>query len=145
MKKGVKVFIVILLITIIIAVITIVCNKDDTELKTVKSKQELLKIYEGDNSDLQRLLARIFCMPFSMFYHNYDVIGKADNAGSIGIDSASSTESSSSSSNTKDYSTTNIQVENVDEADIVKTDGVYIYSISEDNVIITDVKDPKQS
>lgn len=144
MKKGVKVFIVILLITIIIAVITIVCNKNDTELKTVKSKQELLKIYEGDNSDLQRLLARIFCMPFSMFYHNYDVIGKADNAGSIGIDSASSTESSSSSSNTKDYSTTNIQVENVDEADIVKTDGDYIYSISEDNVIITDVKDPKQ-
>ena len=144
MKKGVKVFIVILLIAIIIAVITIVCNKDDTELKTVKSKQELLKIYEGDNSNLQRLLARIFCMPFSMFYHNYDVIGKADNAGSIGIDSASSTESSSSSSNTKDYSTTNIQVENVDEADIVKTDGDYIYSISEDNVIITDVKDPKQ-
>lgn len=144
MKKGVKVFIVILLIAIIIAVITIVCNKDDTELKTVKSKQELLKIYEGDNSDLQRLLARIFCMPFSMFYHNYDVIGKADNAGSIGIDSVGSTESSSSSSNTKDYSTTNIQVENVDEADIVKTDGDYIYSISEDNVIITDVKDPKQ-
>lgn len=144
MKKEVKVFIVILLIAIIIAVITIVCNKDDTELKTVKSKQELLKIYEGDNSDLQRLLARIFCMPFSMFYHNYDVIGKADDAGSIGIDSASSTESSSSSSNTKDYSTTNIQVENVDEADIVKTDGDYIYSISEDNVIITDVKDPKQ-
>lgn len=144
MKKGVKVFIVILLIAIIIAVITIVCNKDDTELKTVKSKQELLKIYEGDNSDLQELLARIFCMPFSMFYHNYDVIGKADNAGSIEIDSASSTESSSSSSNTKDYSTTNIQVENVDEADIVKTDGDYIYSISEDNVIITDVKDPKQ-
>lgn len=144
MKRGVKALIVILIIAIIIAVITIVCNKDDTELKTVKSKQELLKIYEGDNSDLQKLLARIFCMPFSMFYHNYDVIGKADNAGSIGIDSASSTESSSSSSNTKDYSTTNIQVENVDEADIVKTDGDYIYSISEDNVIITDVKDPKQ-
>ncbi len=144
MKKGVKVFIVILLIAIIIAVITIVCNKDDTELKTVKSKQELLKIYEGDNSDLQELLARIFCMPFSMFYHNYDVIEKVDNTWSIGIDSSSSTESSSSSSNTKDYSTTNIQVENVDEADIVKTDGDYIYSISEDNVIITDVKDPKQ-
>lgn len=144
MKKGVKVFIVILLITIIIAVITIVCNKDDTELKTVKSKQELLKIYEGDNSDLQELLARIFCMPFSMFYHNYDVIEKVENTWSIGIDSVGSTESSSSSSNTKDYSTTNIQVENVDEADIVKTDGDYIYSISEDNVIITDAKDPKQ-
>ena len=144
MKRGVKALIVILIIAIIIAVITIVCNKDDTELKTVKSKQELLKIYEGDNSDLQELLARIFCMPFSMFYHNYDVIEKVDNTWSIGIDSVGSTENSSSSSNTKDYSTTNIQVENVDEADIVKTDGDYIYSISEDNVIITDVKDPKQ-
>lgn len=144
MKRGVKALIVILIIAIIIAVITIVCNKDDTELKTVKSKQELLKIYEGDNSNLQELLARIFCMPFSMFYHNYDVIEKVDNTWSIGIDSVGSTESSSSSSNTKDYSTTNIQVENVDEADIVKTDGDYIYSISEDNVIITDAKDPKQ-
>lgn len=144
MKRGVKALIVILIIAVIIAVITIVCNKDDTELKTVKSKQELLKIYEGDNSDLQELLARIFCMPFSMFYHNYDVIEKVDNTWSIGIDSVGSTESSSSSSNTKDYSTTNIQVENVDEADIVKTDGDYIYSISEDNVIITDAKDPKQ-
>ena len=66
MKRGVKALIVILIIAIIIAVITIVCNKDDTELKTVKSKQELLKIYEGDNSDLQELLARIFCMPFSI-------------------------------------------------------------------------------
>ena len=60
MKKGVKVFIVILLIAIIIAVITIVCNKDDTELKTVKSKQELLKIYEGDNSDLQETIGSNF-------------------------------------------------------------------------------------
>ena len=154
MKKGVKTLVVILIIAIIIAVITIVLNKDNTELKTVKSKQELLKIYEGDNSDLQELLARIFCMPFSMFYYNYDVIGKVSddiiNTGdSIGIDSIignmeSSSSSSSSSLNTKDYSTTNIQVENVDEADIVKTDGDYIYSISEDNVIITDVKDPKQ-
>lgn len=146
MKRGVKALIVILIIAIIIAVITIVCNKDDTELKTVKSKQELLKIYEGDNSDLKELLTRIVCMPFSMFYYDYDVIEKVDNAGIRGdlIDSIGSTENSSSSSNTKDYSTTNIQVENVDEADIVKTDGDYIYSISEDNIIITDVKEPKQ-
>lgn len=40
-----------------------------------------------------------------------------------------------------DYSTTNIQVENVDEADIIKTDGEYIYSISDFSVVITDVRD----
>lgn len=38
---------------------------------------------------------------------------------------------------TSDYSTTNIQVEGVDEADIVKNDGEYIYSVSGNRVIIT--------
>ena len=54
-------------------------------------------------------------------------------------DAAESTSSKSS----KDYSTTNIQVENVDEADIIKTDGDYIYSISDNYVIITNVLDPE--
>jgi len=35
-----------------------------------------------------------------------------------------------------EYSTTNIQVEGVDEADIVKTDGRYIYLVSDNNVSI---------
>lgn len=42
-------------------------------------------------------------------------------------------------SESMDYSTTNIQVQGVDEADLVKTDGKYIYSISQNNLIITDV------
>jgi len=37
-----------------------------------------------------------------------------------------------------DYSTTNIQVEGVDEADIVKSDGKYIYAISGNKVVIID-------
>ena len=36
-----------------------------------------------------------------------------------------------------DYSKTNVQVEDVDEADIVKTDGEYIYSVSRQKVAIT--------
>lgn len=35
-----------------------------------------------------------------------------------------------------DYSETNIQVEGVDEADIIKTDGNYIYTVSEDTLFI---------
>ncbi|NIR87799.1 hypothetical protein GWO13_09700 [Candidatus Bathyarchaeota archaeon] len=35
-----------------------------------------------------------------------------------------------------DYSTTNIQVEGVDEADVVKTDGEYIYVVSNESVFI---------
>ncbi|MFH0829677.1 MAG: beta-propeller domain-containing protein [Candidatus Aenigmatarchaeota archaeon] len=37
-----------------------------------------------------------------------------------------------------DYSTTNIQVEGVDEPDIVKNDGKYIYTISSNNITIVD-------
>ncbi|MFH1565497.1 MAG: beta-propeller domain-containing protein [bacterium] len=37
-----------------------------------------------------------------------------------------------------DFSTTNIQVEGVDEADIIKTDGKYIYAVSKNNLFIID-------
>ena len=39
-------------------------------------------------------------------------------------------DTSASSSNSVGYSTTNVQVKGVDEADIVKTDGEYIYTVS---------------
>ncbi len=45
-------------------------------------------------------------------------------------------ESSTPASTIPDYSTTNIQVEGVDEADILKTDGEYIYAVSGKNVTI---------
>lgn len=43
------------------------------------------------------------------------------------------TEDESSHSN--DYSTTNLQVEGVDEGDIVKTDGTYLYILSSDSLV----------
>ncbi len=41
-----------------------------------------------------------------------------------------------------DYSTTNIQVLGVDEPDIVKNDGKYIYAVTEGNVVIMDAFPP---
>lgn len=41
-------------------------------------------------------------------------------------------------SGSTDFSTTNVQVEGVDEADIVKTDGKYIYNFSKSKLVITD-------
>ncbi|HSP22121.1 MAG TPA: beta-propeller domain-containing protein [Planococcus sp. (in: firmicutes)] len=67
----------------------------------------------------------------------------------IFTDKGTSTEESADSGsgesgNGGDYSTTNKQVEGVDEADLVKTDGSFIYSISENRVIITDVRNPDE-
>lgn len=52
----------------------------------------------------------------------------------------SKNESKTELGDKSDYSKTNNQVENVDEADIVKTDGKYIYYISQNKVYIVDVK-----
>ena len=45
------------------------------------------------------------------------------------VNDLAATGALSSTGNNKDYSTTNTQVANVDEADIVKTDGEYIYYV----------------
>jgi inhibitor of cysteine peptidase len=50
----------------------------------------------------------------------------------------SQAESALGGTNTKDYSATNIQVADVDEADKVKTDGNYIYMIGNNTVYIID-------
>ena len=42
-----------------------------------------------------------------------------------------------------DYSKTNTQVEGVDEADIVKTDGEYIYYVIDNNILIINAEDSK--
>jgi len=44
-----------------------------------------------------------------------------------------------------DYSQTNIQVEGVDEADIIKTDGEYIYMVSQNSVIILKAYPPEEA
>jgi inhibitor of cysteine peptidase len=49
------------------------------------------------------------------------------------------------STSTNDYSATNIQVAGVDEADIVKTDGKYIYLASGNRTIIVEAYPPEQA
>ena len=54
-----------------------------------------------------------------------------------GSDSAApSAETSGEAGGTPDFSTTNIQVEGVDEADIIKTDGNYIYAVTGSKLVI---------
>jgi uncharacterized secreted protein with C-terminal beta-propeller domain len=70
--------------------------------------------------------------------------GQAALAPTLPVPSPTST---SEAGNTKDWSTTNIQVEGVDEADIVKTDGEYLYFIGKNNQVVyvldTNPQNPK--
>jgi len=54
-------------------------------------------------------------------------------------------ESLGQGSSVPSYSTTNIQVRGVDEADIVKTDGKYIYVVSEKRVVILKAYPPEEA
>ncbi|WP_010681122.1 beta-propeller domain-containing protein [Acetivibrio cellulolyticus] len=60
---------------------------------------------------------------------------KADN--SIQAPSAAKESvSNSAGAGQSDYSTTNVQVQGVDEADVVKTDGQYIYQVNNDRIVV---------
>nr|WP_198044777.1 beta-propeller domain-containing protein [Lysinibacillus timonensis] len=59
-------------------------------------------------------------------------------------ESAEVSNSSADTSAGGDYSTTNNQVEGIEEGDIVVTDGKYIYSILDNQVIVTDASNPKK-
>ena len=151
MKKKI-IFIVILLIVILIGTFIVIYNNEKSELKSIKSESQLSKIYDGKSENFDKKFADLFTMPFSIILNSQNWYYR-NNRGNIYYDTAikgditltdamNSTQSiSTEKSTSKDYSTTNIQVENVDEADITKTDGDYIYSISDNKVIITDVKD----
>ena len=53
-----------------------------------------------------------------------------------GMSLAQGAATTATAQSSSDYSTTNVQVEGVDEADSVKNDGEYIYTISEGNIFI---------
>ena len=135
-------------------------KKEKGGFKIVKSYEDLERIYKGENRSSNKMLKRIATLPLSLAYYiDYTddyVAGPIVSEGFYGLGNSSdstatsgstsgitksfSTQNSSTSSS-KNYSKTNIQVENVDEADVTKTDGNYIYSLSEDKIVITDVSD----
>ncbi|MCD7774947.1 MAG: beta-propeller domain-containing protein [Clostridiales bacterium] len=85
---------------------------------------------------------------FKSYYQSYTeqrLSGLLDSMGIGGATAADSAfysestyESVGSSEGTASYSETNVQVTGVDEGDIIKNDGAYIYYVSESKIIITD-------
>ena len=164
--KNKKIIAIIILIILTISIIIGICKKNvqTEELQSIKSEKQLMSIYNNQNdkgSIIPKILGGI---PYACLETGF-LMGGVN--GSLGVTTDSSTitngginsvlESADSTSTAEkgnsnqkestssenDYSTTNIQVENVDEADITKTDGNYVYSISENNVLITNVENPE--
>ena len=145
MKKKIIGIIVILLLVIIVAITSVNIFNGRGDLIEIKSEKELQKIVDSYASESNSIAAFII----SPWLAGIIQPVSAEIEGGIYINESAgqdiTTLSDFAKSSTKsDYSTTNVQVENVDEADIVKTDGEYIYSLSNDTVYITYARDAAQ-
>ncbi len=90
---------------------------------------ELLAKMSGETA--QRYLADDMAVPLR---------SSAESADSIANQKAPAAKSVEGSTN---YSKTNVQVQGVDEADIVKTDGKYIYQVNNQKVVVAEVDPPQ--
>lgn len=101
-------------------------KKQTVEFKVLEKIEQLTSIQDLENY-FQAILTKN--------KRNYSHI---ESKGFVSEESADTATSNSFS-----YSSTNNQVEDIEEGDIVVTDGHYIYSILENQIVITDASDPK--
>ena len=143
MKNKKKITITIIAILLLLVIYKQVNNNN--EIRTIKNEKELYKLYNTKGERDLSLIERLLTLPFSILTEHTYYTSSYNTWGSVDYETDSVLPKQIITNDTettkKDYSETNIQVEGVDEADILKTDGDYIYSISENKVIITNVKD----
>lgn len=146
-KKKIKqsIYIIVALVALILIFVITKIFTNPSELKSIRSYKQLETFYENE-SDVPEW-TKMFLSPFYLFsgmFHYSSPINLAQRVDTFETTTFNTADMKGEESfSSKDFSTTNIQVENVDEADITKTDGDYIYSISETNVVITDVREPE--
>jgi inhibitor of cysteine peptidase len=78
----------------------------------------------------------------------YGYFGSLENrlmSSEVAMDSSTKSSEITSASGSNDYSETNVQVEGIDEADIIKTDGNYIYLVQDNVFYIVDVNKPEDA
>lgn len=113
-------------------------TNENGQLKTFKSENELNEFIES-SSQINYYSRNSLDMK-STSSVDIAVQESADSSNSYGSSDGSLTPSVTGSESI-DFSGTNNQVENVDEADIVKTDGEFIYYLSNDKIYILNAKD----
>ena len=149
-KRVSKISVIILMVFLLFLVCSPLKNwyLDNTDefvtAKSISKLEEELGFEQASTNNFKRAITYLLTMPASLFvnvnnnYNDYNIypINSGLIDGSVSVGTIGVTNKVEGSIAT-DYSTTNVQVENVDEADIVKTDGKYIYSISNSEVVIT--------
>ena len=110
-------------------------KKVAAELPRFKNMEELKEVLEERNENYNRSTNSMGLLDSSA---NSEMVQEEANVKSDKVNDIASTKSKE-----KDFSTTNVQVENVDEADIIKTDGDYIYYVASSKIYIIEAKELK--
>ncbi|MCB9370674.1 beta-propeller domain-containing protein [Candidatus Woesearchaeota archaeon] len=106
------------------------------EMETIKSTSQLYEVLEKETPSSSSLLGSLFSSrAATTSFAASDMAFQESASGSIAPTAANKVGVSEEASS---YSGTNVQVETIDEADFVKTDGEYIYSLQ--NGILTIAK-----
>lgn len=111
-------------------------TKDKISLNTVNDFETFYKIIKDNTPDVSS--SRDYWLDDELITNDaVESKGLSPN----NLQSATDAQSTTATENTQDYSKTNIQVENVDEADIVKTNGKYIFYVVSNKIVIVDIQD----
>lgn len=125
--------------------VSVTAKKDAGKLYTVaKSYGEVYDALQEQNKE-REIYETTVDSGYSFLFNegtssNEDVSGSSGTAEIAMEDSLTYAKTESSASTEVNYSKTNVQTEGVDESDIVKTDGSYLYTVSRGKVIITDIR-----
>lgn len=112
-------------------------EKDIKTLEKFADKDELMKYVKETFNSSQYT---------GYYYVDYDSgVAVVDEAPTVPSDSAVKNESGTSAEadDSGDVSSTNVQVDGIDEGDIIKTDGSYIYILRENELITMDITGEK--
>ncbi len=120
-------------------------NSDATQAAPVKKlgKMYALAADYGEVYDVLKKTAYRHMKQKNSAEASRDDIDSADEAlsGSYSSDAIKDTAENKTYQSDNDYSTTNLQVEGVDESDFVKTDGNFIYVVQDTQIQILDVRE----
>ena len=112
-----------------------------------------VNVPDGDQDQEPELRAFASCSAITETLAQARAEGMANFRGDVALDAPTAAPQATSesagiggSSGAGDYTGTNVQVEGVDEADIVKTDGAYVYALNQPrSVHIVDVRDAENA
>ena len=118
----------------------------NSEGDTLTDQQEVSDSTQPDDNDDEEVFSEL--PTFKSYQEIYDIFKESKSSDRwyhtaykndvVAFETLSASQSyAAESATTPEYSETNIQVAGVDEADIVKTDGKYIYTISSGKLIIS--------